>query len=446
MISMALMGILIILLQMHAVGATATLAKHSTRAALDANLIPRIDLRRPAAKLVQDLQKAAAADGPGFFYLVNHGIPETVFDNTIREARKFHTLSASKKLQLSAVGYGGGHGSTKGYVPPNTEGSYAKDTSDVRPEVEQASGKPNTRESLVFRYPEEQNVSKELYCIDYDRFLHAIATEASNSSRGDVPLRLSHAGDKLIPMSEVAAAARRFFLPNRWPDDGDLPDFRAATESYFQEMRRLAYRMFHLFSEVLKEQHSTVVTETVFRSINSSTSLPHDKAMVTYNMVRYPPSSAGDDAFGIADHTDWEAFTLLYPTYLHDKHLDWFETQHSMVNGTSDGGLRQEGNPNIDPASGIAFTGLEVWFRDRWVAVPHVPGAIIVNQGEMLSRLSGGMLKAPVHRVLAHNDFERYSLVSFWAPNYDAVLPDSEHDGGWVAAGEHYLRRNGLFG
>jgi len=425
-------------------------ATGSRRADLDASLIPRVDLSHPTVKLVEDLQTATAADGPGFFYLVNHGIPEAVFEDAIRETHKFHTLPAAQKMQLSAVGYGGGQVPTKGYVPPHVEGSYAKDASDVRPEAEQASGKPNTRESLVFRYPEEQDVSKELYYTDYDQFLHAIAMNSNNTGHGEAPLRLSHGGGNLIPMSEVAAAARRFFLPNRWPDKHDLPEFHAAVDSYFHNMQGVARKMFHLFSEVLKDQQSITVTEPSSRRSNSSASLPYDKAMVTYNLVRYPPSSAGDAgddaALGIADHTDWEAFTLLYPTYLHHKHLDACDKQQGRVNSTSECGLRHEGNPNVDPTSGVAFTGLEVWFRDQWVAVPHLPGAIIVNQGEMLSRLSGGRLRAPVHRVLARNPFERYSLVSFWAPNYDVVLPDSEHVGGWVAAGEHYLRRNGFLG
>ena len=36
----------------------------------------------------------------------------------------------------------------------------------------------------------------------------------------------------------------------------------------------------------------------------------------------------------------------------------------------------------------------------------------------------------------------RYSLVSFWAPNYDYVLPDSADRR--ILAGEYYLRRNGF--
>ena len=38
--------------------------------------------------------------------------------------------------------------------------------------------------------------------------------------------------------------------------------------------------------------------------------------------------------------------------------------------------------------------------------------------------------------------YKRYSLVSFWAPNYDYVLPDSADRR--ILAGEYYLRRNDI--
>ena len=63
----------------------------------------------------------------------------------------------------------------------------------------------------------------------------------------------------------------------------------------------------------------------------------------------------------------------------------------------------------------------------------------------MLSRLSGGRFRPPVHRVAGSNPFERYSLVSFWAPNYDVALPgDLEGRAPVVPVGEHYLERNGM--
>ena len=28
----------------------------------------------------------------------------------------------------------------------------------------------------------------------------------------------------------------------------------------------------------------------------------------------------------------------------------------------------------------LIFTGLEAWYADRWISVPHIPGAVILNQ------------------------------------------------------------------
>ena len=45
--------------------------------------------------------------------------------------------------------------------------------------------------------------------------------------------------------------------------------------------------------------------------------------------------------------------------------------------------------------------------------VPHLPGTIIVNQGEMLSRFSQGKFRAPVHRVSAKHKNDRIRLEYF---------------------------------
>ena len=89
-------------------------------------------------------------------------------------------------------------------------------------------------------------------------------------------------------------------------------------------------------------------------------------------------------------------------------------------------------------------TGLEVWFENQWIRVPRLPGTIIVNQGEMLSRFSDGRFRAPVHRVVARNQWERYSLVSFWAPNYETLLPEKNVASKHIFCGEHYLIRNNI--
>ena len=80
--------------------------------------------------------------------------------------------------------------------------------------------------------------------------------------------------------------------------------------------------------------------------------LRHDLSLATFNLAHYPANSTFE--FGISDHTDWELFTLLYP---------------SLFNNTQNG-------------TALVRTGLEVFFDGAWLSVPHVPGSIIVNQGD----------------------------------------------------------------
>src|SRR5689334_22560258 len=45
--------------------------------------------------------------------------------------------------------------------------------------------------------------------------------------------------------------------------------------------------------------------------------------------------------------------------------------------------------------------GLEILTREHsWVPVPVIPGAILVNIGDLLSYWSNGLLKSTVHRVI----------------------------------------------
>ena len=64
--------------------------------------------------------------------------------------------------------------------------------------------------------------------------------------------------------------------------------------------------------------------------------------MSTFNLAHYPASEV--EGLGISDHTDWELFTLLYPSF--------YPIQYNVP----------------------CYTGLEVWFEDKWVSVPHLPG------------------------------------------------------------------------
>ncbi len=68
--------------------------------------------------------------------------------------------------------------------------------------------------------------------------------------------------------------------------------------------------------------------------------------------------------------------------------------------------------------------GLQVRVHGRWVDVPVLDGAFIVNIGELLEVATGGYLRATEHRVnLQTPAKERISLPYFFNPRLDAQLP-----------------------
>ncbi|GAA0663934.1 isopenicillin N synthase family dioxygenase [Rheinheimera tangshanensis] len=69
-------------------------------------------------------------------------------------------------------------------------------------------------------------------------------------------------------------------------------------------------------------------------------------------------------------------------------------------------------------------SGLEVETEQGWVSVAPLPGAFVVNIGELLELASNGYLKATLHRVVSPNSgVERYSCAFFMAAQLDATVP-----------------------
>ena len=63
--------------------------------------------------------------------------------------------------------------------------------------------------------------------------------------------------------------------------------------------------------------------------------------------------------------------------------------------------------------------GLQV-FRDRfWHDIPPVPGAFVINTGDMMQVWSNDIYRAAIHRVLAMESKDRYSIPFFFNPSAD---------------------------
>ena len=169
--------------------------------------------------------------------------------------------------------------------------------------------------------------------------------------------------------------------PNQWP--GWLPEFRPVLEAYQATMTGLGLRLVGLVEEGLGCERGTLAR--------------HFSPPTTWlRLLHYPPrpADAPDDLYGSAPHLDFGFLTL----------------------------LAQDGTG-----------GLEVQTPEgEWAAVPPVPGALVMNVGEMLHRWSNGRLRATPHRVHNRSAGDRLSVPFFFDPHVRTVispLPECVQDG-----------------
>lgn len=74
----------------------------------------------------------------------------------------------------------------------------------------------------------------------------------------------------------------------------------------------------------------------------------------------------------------------------------------------------------IEPGKG----GLEVEHEGTWIPAPALPGAFVVNIGELLEWATDGYLKATMHRVESPPEGEsRISIPFFFNPALDSTIP-----------------------
>lgn len=160
--------------------------------------------------------------------------------------------------------------------------------------------------------------------------------------------------------------------PNVWPDDAMLPGFRAFCEDYFGRARHIAGALMSMFATLagLPEDHF----EPVLRD-----------PMATLRMIHYPPQPGEVVAnqIGCGAHTDWGAVTIL------------------MQDDT--GGLE------VQAASG------------EWLYADPLPGAFVVNIGDMMPIWTGGAYHSNPHRVRNRSpERHRYSVPFFMDLDYHA--------------------------
>ncbi|MEE2768779.1 MAG: 2-oxoglutarate and iron-dependent oxygenase domain-containing protein [Actinomycetota bacterium] len=164
-----------------------------------------------------------------------------------------------------------------------------------------------------------------------------------------------------------------FFAPNLWPNSPE--SFKDAFETYYAIMEDLAARLMGLMAVALG------LDEDWFED-------KIDNHITNLTVNHYPdlkhPAEPGQ--FRRGEHTDWGSLTILY----HD------------------------GEPGLQIKSP---TG-------EWVDIPIVPGAFVINLGDLMATWTNDRWKSTYHRVVvpSGNCGDRISIAFFHQPAYDAQI------------------------
>lgn len=162
--------------------------------------------------------------------------------------------------------------------------------------------------------------------------------------------------------------------PNLWPEA--LPELKPVVNRWNDELSEISTRL--LSSWALSLGADANVFDAAFE-------LPS----TLIKIVRYPGLSDPEPKQGVGAHRDGGVLTLLL----------------------------------VEPGKG----GLQVEHKGEWIDAPQVPGAFVVNIGELLELATGGYLKATLHRVISPLiGTDRMSIPFFFNPSLDAVVPQLE--------------------
>ncbi|KAF2003734.1 Clavaminate synthase-like protein [Amniculicola lignicola CBS 123094] len=121
------------------------------------------------------------------------------------------------------------------------------------------------------------------------------------------------------------------------------------------------------------------------------------------------------------DHSFWVMRMIGYPKLA--KPLTQTSTSESDITEFSCGEHTDYGCVTLlltDPTPGA----LQVLLKDSktWLAADPIPGAFVVNIGDMIERWTNGLWKSTRHRVIHRGEGYRVSVPFFYEPNFNAMV------------------------
>lgn len=147
--------------------------------------------------------------------------------------------------------------------------------------------------------------------------------------------------------------------PNLWPNRDALPLFRPTVENYLDKMTRLSAIIRKLLAAALQLDESAF--EHLFK----------ENQQCKMKLISYPDCSelskgneADSEVQGVGPHRDSDFLTFIYQS---TKHKNCLQVQN---------------------------------FKGEWISVNAGKGNLVVNGGQTLEAITGGVCKAAIHRVL----------------------------------------------
>ncbi|SCZ98588.1 BZ3500_MvSof-1268-A1-R1_Chr7-1g09210 [Microbotryum saponariae] len=229
--------------------------------------LPIIDMTRLTSSKLEDRQALAleAAIESGFFYISNHGIPQSILDEAFAQGKQFFAQPTEKKMEVDL------HKGTsfKGYAP-------------------------------------------------------LMGEAVDPASRGDVHESFDMGSDSQT-FHQGTEKKEGVISGNLWPSEKDLPGFKPALEATWDQIMALGKKLFPLFALAL----NLSVQAARFSANLCSGAMIADSATIhreenyfddkltnpgsVMRILHYPPQTGPIDmtAIGIGSHSDYEMFTLL---------------------------------------------------------------------------------------------------------------------------------------